>query len=131
EWGGNSYDPFVSVEDWLDELRGQLEGLAEESAKGTVLPVGMRLAKHENHGLVVATGWIDSDNEHFCVYYDVVLERGSYVFLPEDSLTFIEDKTAHPEFLETEVDYENAPAGTVAAKDGWLAWIKQKNGDWS
>ena len=38
---------------------------------------------------------------------------------------------AHPEFLETEADYQNAPAGTVAAKDGWLAWVKQKNGDWS
>ena len=40
-------------------------------------------------------------------------------------------KPARPEFLETEVDYENAPAGTVAAKDGWLAWVKQTNGDWS
>ena len=40
-------------------------------------------------------------------------------------------RPAHPEFLETEADYENAPSGTVAAKDGWLAWVKQKNGDWS
>src|SRR5699024_9718639 len=124
EWEGNSYDPFVSIEDWLDELRGQLEGLAEESAKGPVLPVGMRLAKHENHGLVVATGWIDSDNEHFCVYYDGVLERGSYVFLPESSLTFIDSKPAHPKFLETEADYAAAPEGTIVACEDSSPWHK-------
>ena len=37
----------------------------------------------------------------------------------------------HPEFLETEADYSNAPRGTVAAKDGWKAWLKETDGVWS
>ena len=40
-------------------------------------------------------------------------------------------KPAHPEFLETEGDYANAPRGTVAAKDGWNAWLKETDGVWS
>ena len=35
----------------------------------------------------------------------------------EESLTFIEDKTAHPEFLEIEADYQKAPEGTIVACD--------------
>lgn len=38
---------------------------------------------------------------------------------------------ARPEFLETEADYASAPRGTVAAKDGWLAWLKETEGYWS
>lgn len=131
EWGGNSYDPDVSIEDWLDELRGQLEGLAEESAKDPVLPVGMRLAKHENRGLVVATGWIDGDNEHFCVYRSDVLGRGTYAFLPESSLTYLDSEPAHPKFLLTEGSYCAAPTGTVAARPGRFPWVKESSGDWS
>ena len=89
----------------------------------------MRLAKHENYGRVVATGWIDSDNEHFCVYYSDVLERGSYVFLPESSLTFLDSEPAHPKFLETEADYTDVPEGTILARDGLdTAWVKKFDG---
>ena len=103
-WGGNSYSSEITIEDWLAELREQLEGLAEETSKDPELPAGMRLANHMDFGRVVDTGWIDSYGEHFCVFYSDVLERGSYVFLPENSLTFIDSKPAHPEFVETEAD---------------------------
>ena len=53
-----------------------------------------------------------------------VLERGSYVFLPESSLTFIDAEPAHPEFLETEADYQNAPEGTIVACDDSQPWHK-------
>ena len=33
-------------------------------------------------------------------------------------------KPAHPEFLETEADYENAPEGTIVACEGSLPWHK-------
>ena len=33
-------------------------------------------------------------------------------------------KSAHPEFLETEADYENAPEGTIVACDDSLPWHK-------
>ena len=39
-------------------------------------------------------------------------------------------KPAHPEFLETEADYENAPEGTIAACDGSLPWHKFRSA-WS
>ena len=32
--------------------------------------------------------------------------------------------TAHPEFLETEEDYENAPVGTVAIHEGGYPWTR-------
>ena len=40
-------------------------------------------------------------------------------------------KPAHPEFLETEADYENAPEGTIVAMDDVsTVWIK-KYGAWT
>ena len=36
-------------------------------------------------------------------------------------------KPAHPEFLETEADYENAPEGTVVARDGLNPWVKEES----
>ena len=114
EWDDDAYG---SLESWLSDLETQLQGVKETSANVPELPVGMRLAKHENRGLVVATGWIDSDNEHFCVYRCDKLGHGTYAFLPESSLTFIDSKPAHPEFLETEADYAAAPEGTIVACD--------------
>ena len=34
------------------------------------------------------------------------------------------DRPAHPEFLETEADYENAPEGTIVACEDSLPWHK-------
>ena len=128
EWDDDAYG---SLESWLSDLETQLQGVKETSANVPELPVGMRLAKHENYGRVVATGWTDIDNEHFCVYYSDVLERGSYVFLPESSLTFIDAEPAHPEFLETEADYTNAPEGTVVAQVDTLPWAKEDDNIWT
>ena len=33
-------------------------------------------------------------------------------------------KPAHPEFLETEADYQNAPAGTVVIREGGYPWTR-------
>ena len=136
ETSGNDWkeELFGDLETWLSEqhnqLRAHLEGV--KSQAHPALPAGMRLAKHENYGRVVATDWIDSDNKHFCVYYSDVLERGSYVFLSEDSLTFIDAapaESAHPEFLETKADYTDVPEGTILARDGLdTAWVKKFDG---
>ena len=131
DWGGNSYNSEISVEDWLAELRGQLEGLAEESAKDPVLPIGMRLAYHKKYGRVVDTGWVDSDEEHFCVYFSASLGHGTYAFLPESSLTFLDSDPAHPKFLLTEGSYCAAPSGTVVARPGRIPWVKESGGEWS
>ena len=34
---------------------------------------------------------------------------------------------SHPEFLETEADYESAPEGTVVARDSLNPWVKEEN----
>ena len=36
------------------------------------------------------------------------------------------DRPAHPEFLETEDGYENAPEGTVVARDSINPWVKEE-----
>ena len=38
---------------------------------------------------------------------------------------------AHPEFLETEADYQNAPGGTVVASSGRFPWVKGAAGEWA
>ena len=126
EWDDDAYG---SLESWLSDLETQLQGVKETSANVPELPVGMRLAKHENRGLVVATGWIDSDNEHFCVYRSDELGRGTYAFLPESSLTFLDSEPAHPEFLETGAEYQEAPWGTIVAMESSAtAWVKKNDG---
>ena len=128
EWDDDAYG---SLESWLSDLETQLQGVKETSANVPELPVGMRLAKHENRGLVVATGWIDGDNEHFCVYRSDALGHGTYAFLPESSLTYLDSEPAHPKFLLTEGGYCAAPSGTVVARPGRFPWVKESSGDWS
>lgn len=131
---GNDWeeDTLGDLEAWLGELYKQMDGL--ENVDSSPLPTGMRLANHTEFGRVVDTGWIGSDGEHFCVYYSDVLERGSYVFLPESSLTFIDTepaKPAHPEFLQTGAEYQEAPWGTIVAmEDSLIVWVK-KGDSWS
>ena len=76
EWGGNSYDPDVSIEDWLDELHVHLKGLMDTPVAEPAKPT-------------------------------------------------------HPEFRETEVEYGNAPVGTVVARDNGLPWVKEKSNYWT
>ena len=121
--------------EWLHELHAQLKGLKDAPVDVPELPAGMRLADHWIYGRVVVAPIADGDGERmiFCLDKSSLAGAGRR-WAHEDSLTFINAEPAnptHPEFLETEANYQNAPAGTVAAKDGWLAWIKQKNGDWS
>src|SRR5699024_3425845 len=134
EWEGNSYDPFVSIEDWLDELRGQLEGLAEESAKDPVLPAGMSLAEHEELGRVVVSPSNDREGDYAVFYLHSDHVWGAYLrYVNSSDLTFIDAvpaKPARPEFLETEADYENAPEGTIVACEDSSPWYKS-GPEWS
>ena len=36
-------------------------------------------------------------------------------------------RPAHPEFLETEADYEKAPEGTIVARDSINPWVKEES----
>ena len=76
EWAGNSYDPDVSIEDWLGELHVHLKGLMDTPVAEPAKPT-------------------------------------------------------HPEFRETEVEYGNAPVGTVVARGNGLPWVKEKSNYWT
>ena len=76
DWGGNSYDPNISIEDWLTDLHEQLKGLIDAPAAEPAKPT-------------------------------------------------------HPEFRETEVEYGNAPVGTVVARGNGLPWVKEKSNYWT
>ena len=119
----------ISLEDWLKELHGQLKGLKDTSAVFPALPDGMRIAEHEDYGRVVAAPIADSDGERMIFCLDKTSLTGAgRCWAHEDSLTFIAaepDKSAHPEFLETEADYKDAPDGTTVARGSSSPWVKQ------
>ena len=125
---------FGDLESWLSEqhnqLRAHLEGV--KSQAHPALPAGMRIAEHVNFGRVVVSPGVGVDSYHEIFYLDPEMMSGTDISAVDpDDLTFISAEPAHPEFLETEADYASAPRGTVAAKDGWLAWLKETDGVWS
>ena len=118
EWAGNSYDPDVSIEDWLAELHAQLKGLEGAPVAVPALPDGMRIAEHVNFGRVVVSPGVGIDGCHEIFYLDPGMSSGTDISEVEpDSLTFLSPKPAHPEFLETAADYRKAPEGTIVACD--------------
>ena len=120
DWGGNSY-AAVSIDDWLWELYEQLKGLKDTPATIPALPAGMRIAEHENFGRVVTSPKPDQDGVYVLLVPRPKVETGAdWQYAHECELTFIDSEPAqpaHPEFLETEEDYANAPEGTIVACD--------------
>ena len=134
EWGGNEYDPDVAIEDWLSELHTQLQGVKDTPIAVPALPAGMRIAVHAVYGRVVVSPVVDDDGTCKIFHLSTHARDGSdYCWAPIDSLTFIDyepAKSAHPEFLDAEADYENAPNGTVVGVSDRVPWVKIENGDW-
>ena len=122
------------VRPWLNELRVQLYGLVREQGdareSSPSLPEGMRIADHKNFGRVVVSPGVGIDRCHEIFYLDPGMSSGTDISEVEpDSLTFIDEGPAHPEFLETEADYRDAPMGTVVAQDNmFTAWVKLIDG---
>lgn len=132
EFGGITNDPDVAIEDWLAELHTQLQGLSDAPAK-PALPDGMCLAEHEKYGRVVVSPKTAPDGAYLIFFCSPAAVTGSFWgWAHRDSLTFIdtEPAPAHPEFLETEEDYENAPEGTIVACANNLPWHKFDS-EWS
>ena len=136
DWG---FDTPAEHHDWLFDLRNDLVRIIEEqdtpaaepeNVAATVhsLPAGMRLAEHVNFGRVVVSPGVGVDKCHEIFYLDPGMSSGTDISEVEpDSLTFIDAepaKPAHPEFLETEADYQNAPEGTIVACDDSPPWHK-------
>ena len=125
---------FGDLETWLSELHAQLRAHLEgvKSEAHPALPVGMRIAEHENFGRVVVSPGVGIDRCHEIFYLDPGMSSGTDISEVEpDSLTFLDSEPAHPEFLETEADYQNAPMGTVVAYQGQYPWARLDDGMWT
>ena len=129
ETSGNNWkeELFGDLEPWLSELHAQLRAHLEgvKSEAHPALPAGMRIAEHENFGRVVVSPGVGVDKCHEIFYLDPGMASGTDISEVEpESLTFIDAKPAHPEFLETEADYAAAPEGTIVACDDSPPWHK-------
>ena len=120
EWG---FKTPKEHDDWLFELRDDLIYILEEQASPAkpahpALPAGMRLAEHEEYGRVVVSPRANDIGQYKIFHLDDSYLSGADVSYAEaDALTFIDAEPAHPEFLETEADYQSAPDGTIVACD--------------
>ena len=115
----------VYLEDWLSELHTQLQGLKDTPATVPALPAGMRLADHAEYGRVVTSPKPDQDGVYDLLVPRPKFETGAdWEYAHECELTFIDAKPAHPEFLETEADYRDAPEGTIVACEDSPPWHK-------
>ena len=121
EWAGNIDNTEITLESWLGELYVQLKGLKDTPVTVPALPEGIRLADHEQYGRVITSPKPNRDGVYGLLVPRPTVETGAdWDYAHECELTFIDAepaKPAHPEFLETEADYQNAPEGTIVACD--------------
>lgn len=136
ETSGNDWkeELFGDLETWLSEqhsqLRAHLEGV--KSQAHPALPAGMRLADHAAYGRVVTSPKPDQDGVYVLLIPKPKVETGAdWEYAHECELTFVDNEPAHPEFLETEADYQNAPEGTIVASSGRFPWVKGAAGEWA
>ena len=129
ETSGNDWkeELFGDLETWLSEqheqLRAHLKGV--KSQAHPALPAGMRLADHAAYGRVVTSPKPDQDGVYVLLIPKPKVETGAdWEYAHECELTFVDNEPAHPEFLETEADYQNAPEGTIVAYEDSSPWHK-------
>ena len=124
-------ETFGELEEWLYGLYEQLKGLIDSKPASPALPEGMCLADHEEYGRVVVSPKPNNIGEYKIFRLDNNFVSGSgFGHAKPDELTPIDAEPAepvHPEFLETEADYENAPEGTIVARDSINPWVKEES----
>ena len=128
DWDKESYG---DLDAWLHELHTHLIEIEDTPAAAPALPAGMRLADHEQYGRVITSPKPNRNGVYDLLVPRPKFETGAdWEYAHECELTFIDAepaKPAHPEFLETEADYENAPEGTIVALDGVNPWVKEES----
>ena len=132
DWGKESYG---DLDAWLHELHTHLIGIENTPAAAPALPAGMRLADHEVYGRVVVSPKPNDIGQYKIFHLDDSYVSGADVsYVEADALTFIDAEPAkpvHPEFLETEADYQKAPEGTVVVQVDALPWAKEDDNIWT
>ena len=123
------------LKEWLHELHAQLQGLKDTPVAAPALPAGMRLADHEQYGRVITSPKPNRDGVYDLLVSRPKFETGAdWEYAHECELTFIDAdpaKPAHPEFLETGADYQDAPEGTVVVQVDALPWAKEDDNIWT
>ena len=114
---------------WLWEFHTQLEGLEKTQDKtpktSPELPKGMLLATHPINGLCVVSPASDDEGDRRIFYLSGNVRAGADSrWVSADTLTFLDVEEPHPEFLEGEADYRNAPEGTIVACEDSAPWYK-------
>ena len=113
------------LKEWLHELHAQLKGLEVAATIAPALPEGIRLADHEQYGRVITSPKPNRDGVYDLLVPRPKFETGAdWEYAHECELTFIDAEPVHPEFLETEADYQNAPEGTIVACEDSSPWHK-------
>lgn len=121
----------------LDEL-DVLGELSQEQEKllRSFLPDRPKDAPLEDLLTRVHAAWLRANPSDWG--FDTPAEHHDWLFdLRNDLIRIIEEQDApantpaHPEFLETEADYENAPEGTVVVKVDALPWVKEDDNNWT
>ena len=131
DWDKESYG---DLDTWLHELHTHLIEIEDTPAAAPALPAGMRLADHKDYGRCVVSPGLTGGGLAIILALNDTHESGAmWAYTRSDSLTFAEEpaKPAHPEFLETEADYQNAPEGTVVASSGRFPWVKGAASGWA
>lgn len=137
DWGGNSYDSGVSLEDWLLELHAQLQGLQDHQTApdsspkpAPGLPDGMRLATHPDFGLCVVSPTTDGDGDRKIFFLSDNVETGADCrWVPVSDLISVDGESAYPGFLQGEAEYDRAPDGTIVVYKKSIPFIKW-DGNW-
>ena len=112
----------------LDELDARAElSQAQEKLLRSFLPERPKQKTLTELRHEVNDAWVGADGNEWPDDAHGVLE--TWLLELHEQLQGLENaakpaKPAHPEFLETEADYENAPEGTIVAWEDSLPWHK-------
>ena len=112
----------------LDELDARVElSQAQEKLLRSFLPERPKQKTLTELRHEVNDAWVGADGNEWPDDAHGVLE--TWLLELHEQLQGLENaakpaKPAHPEFLETEADYENAPEGTIVAWEDSLPWHK-------
>ena len=113
--------------DVLDGLfSGRILSRENEQLLRSFLPELPKQKTLEDIAHDVYDAWIGSDGNEWPDDAYGVLESWLYG-LYKQLKGLAPAKPAHPEFLETEADYENAPEGTIVARDSINPLVKEES----
>lgn len=139
EWAEKNYPELVEVAegtlaaDLLEKAKAAAEYILAHTTPETMEGVEWDDEKHYLAGATTPRGdvvmmWPDEDAG------DIVTSRSAwrrYQLTPNGRRYKLVEVPDHPEVLRTVEDHENAPLGTIVAKDTFHPWLKTSAHSWT